>query len=126
VYILEHDERGIVIEADAEFLACRPAIGQKPCLEIGIDPGAGHDLRPERWRAGIQDFNLAANLMGADQLCLDQEFANGGLHDLVVAGRGALPDLGMRLSAIMIVVVTFAWRSHASNPFEPGLEYFDA
>jgi hypothetical protein len=77
VGILEHDERGVVIEADAELFACRPAVREEPCLEIGIDPGARHDLRSERRRARIENFDLPVNFMAADQLSFDQKLANG-------------------------------------------------
>ena len=84
--------------------AARPlASRRRP--EGGIDPGARHDLGAERRRARIQHLDLATDLVGADQLLLDQQLANRRLHDVVVAGLPGLADLGMSVVMPVVVIV---------------------
>jgi hypothetical protein len=52
VRVLKYDEPGVVIEADAELLAGAAAIGEEPCAERGIYPGAGDDLATQGRRSG--------------------------------------------------------------------------
>ena len=71
--VLQHDQFGVVVEGDAEFLlAGGAAVRQQAAAEVGIDPGARYDLGAERRGARIQNLDLAANFVRADQFLLDQ------------------------------------------------------
>ena len=73
--VLQHDQLGVVVEADAQLLAGRAAVGQQAGLEGGIGPGAGDHLGAQRRRARIQHLDLAADFAGLDQAALDQQLA---------------------------------------------------
>jgi len=64
--------------------AARP-LGQKPRPEARIDPCARNDFGAERRRTRIQNLDLAADLARVDHTPFDEQFANGRLHDLIVA-----------------------------------------
>jgi len=60
-------------------------------------------------RTSIWNFDLAADFARSDQASFNEKFADGGLHELVVARALGLADLGMR---VMLVVVGLALLSH--------------
>jgi hypothetical protein len=124
VGVFQHDEPGVIVEGDAELLTGGAPVGEQPGAERGIDPSARHDLGAERRRARVQNLDLPPNLVRPDQLSLDQEFANGCLHDVVMDGTLGLADLGVRMMIPM--VMTLLMLSHLSDPLKPGLEDFDA
>ena len=112
----------VVVEADAELLAGRATVGQEARPEGRIDPGARDHFGAERRRARIQHLDLPADLAGLYQPPFDEQFANGCLHDLIVAGR-----LGGRQAQIGVVVVVVGFvRMHDSNSLQPCLENLNA
>ena len=114
--VLEDDEAGVVVEADAELLAGGAAVGEQPRLERRIDPGPRHDLGAERRRARIEDLDLAADLVRPDQPLLDQQLADGRLHDLVVAGRPGLAGPGRGVPVVMVVIMPVRMHRLRSSP----------
>src|SRR5258708_40257486 len=98
---LEHDELSIVIKADPQFLAGRTSIGTQSRSKRRIDPRLDHNLRTERRRARVENLNLAAYLLRANQSLADEDLPHGGLHDFVLAkGRIRIDRMLMMVSVM--------------------------
>jgi hypothetical protein len=104
--VLQHDQPGVVVEADAQFLAGGAAIGEQALPEGGIDPGACDHPGAQRGGARIDHIDLVADFLRPDQLLLDQKLADRPLHDVVVTQAGGRADFRVRM------IVTAVCRSH--------------
>ena len=104
------DKVGIVVEADAQLLAGLPPVVEEAFTKRVVEPGARHDFRAERGRAGIEHFDLPANFLGREEAAFDQKLLKCSFQQLIIARLTVVRDRRVVMIVIVIMIVVMGGR----------------